>query len=141
MDSVDVNIVDEPANEAPININIVKNQGDSLVSVDSSLEINVGCVGKTSVDTEIIGEPGNEAPINVAKDHGHSSVSVDLLLTTVANKNSQKVDHVGQFSGVINNFSEDIITRSTVGQLPSVINNLQEDVTTRKSTRTKKIHR
>ena len=32
VDSVDVNIVDEPANEAPININIAKN-GDSPVSV------------------------------------------------------------------------------------------------------------
>jgi len=142
VDSVEVNIVDEPVNEAPININIVKNQGDSLENVDSSLQINVGCVGKTSVDTDIMGDPGNEAPINVAKDQGHSSVSVDLLLITVTNKNSQKVDHVGQFSGVINNFSEDIRTRATVGQLPSVINNLQEDVTTRKSTRTKKkIHR
>ena len=30
VDSVEVNIVDEPANEAPININIVKNYGDSL---------------------------------------------------------------------------------------------------------------
>ena len=65
-----------------------------------------------------MGEPGKEAPTNVAKDQGHSSVSVDLLTTTVTNKNSQEVDHVGQLSGEINN--------------------LQEDVTTRKSRRTKK---
>ena len=58
VDSVDVNIVDEAANEAPIIINIAKN-GDSPVSVDSSLKINVGCVGKISVDTDIIGEPGH----------------------------------------------------------------------------------
>ena len=67
VDSVEVNGVDEPVNEAPININIIKNYGDSLESVDSSLQINVGCVGKTSVDTDIMGEPGNEAPTNVAK--------------------------------------------------------------------------
>jgi len=138
VDSVEVNIVDKPVNEAPININTVKNYGDSLESVNSSLQINVGCAEKTSIDTDIMGEPGNEAPTNVAKDQGHSSVSVDLLTTTVTNKNSQEADHVGQLSGEINNLLEDVTTRATVGQPPSVINNLQGDVTTRKSTRTKK---
>jgi len=59
-------------------------------------------------------------------------VQYDLLTTTVTNKNSQEVDHVGQLSGEINNLPEDVTTRATVGQPPSVINNLQEDVTTRK---------
>ena len=69
-------------NEALTNINIVKTYGDSLVSSSSSLKINTSCVGKTSAVTDVMGEPEKEAPTNAVKDHGHSSVSVDLLTTT-----------------------------------------------------------
>jgi len=124
VDSVDVNIVDEPINEALTNINIVKTYGDSLVSASSSLKINTSCVGKTSAVTDVMGEPGKEAPTNAVKDHGHSSVIVDLLTTSVTNKNSQVVDHEGQLSGEITKLPENVTTYATEGQLTSAINNL-----------------
>jgi len=139
-DSVDVNIVAKPINEALTNINIVNTYGDSLVSASSSLKINTSCVGKTSAVTDVMGKPGKEASTNVVKDHGHSSESVDLLTTTVTNKNSQVVDHEGQLSGEITKLPENVTTCAIEGQLTSAINNLQENVTIRKSTRTKKIH-
>ena len=98
--------MDKPVNEAPININTVKNYGDSLESVDSSVQINVGCAEKTSIDTY----NGR----NWEWSSHQCSVSVDLLTTTVTNKNSQEADHVGQLSGEINNLLEDVTTRATV---------------------------
>ena len=87
-----------------------------------------------------MGEPWKETPTNAVKDHGQSSVSVDLLTTTVTNKNSQVADHDGQLSGEITKLPENVTTCATEGKLTSAINNLQEDVITHKSTRTKKIH-